>query len=80
MSEVNWSDRLNHIRFSRCVLFLEKWFSVIILVLLVILKLNPIAVAVVSAIFAIHYLMTHAGHFLLEETGGMPVNRVTMRY
>ncbi len=80
MSELSWPERLFHVRYSRYVMLLEKWFAVAILCLLFIIGVPLAAILVIGAMFFGHYLMVHSNHYHLEEQGGLPVQRVTVAF
>lgn len=80
MSDLSWSSKLHHIRFSRLVLFMEKLFVVIVATLALLLQLNPHITGGLIVLLAIMYLNLHSNHFYLEATGGLPVQPGMIRY
>jgi len=80
MSELDWPTKLLHLRFSRAVLFLEKWMTVLLLCILVFAGLKWPFLATLGLMLLGLFVLAYNGHFNLEEAAGMPVNRVTMRY
>jgi hypothetical protein len=69
-----------HVRFSRLVLFMEKWASLILVLILVTAGVAPPVIGITLAIVAILFLFAWNSHFNFEEAAGMPVNRLTVRY
>ena len=80
MSELNWSDRLGHLRFSRGLLFLEKWLSLFMIPLLIILSMPLPVISALVVFCAVWLFLAYNSHFNLEEAAGMPVNYVTLKY
>lgn len=80
MSDLSWPTRLHHVRFSRLILFLEKWASIYIVCVLFLLGYSPTIAAACALFLFVAYALVHAGHYLLEESAGLPVNRWTFRF
>lgn len=77
---VTWAMRLSHIRFSRVVLFAEKWLSLILLVALLVLGFGNAIFTCFAILIFLLFALVHANHYNLEETGGMPINRITLKF
>jgi hypothetical protein len=77
---MDWHTRLNHIRFSRAVLFMEKWTSLIFIAIMILAGFALPFVGAIGAVLAILFVLVYSGHYNLEEAAGMPVNRLSMRY
>lgn len=80
MSDLTWADKLNHIRFSRSILLVEKWFSVLILCWLLLFTNNYPIVAFAALLFLFLFLLNHINHRQLEHAGGMPTSELVVRY
>lgn len=80
MSELDWTNRLLHLRFSRAILFFEKWLSFFFVSFLLILSMPWPIVSVVAFVCSVFFLLAYSSHFNLEEAAGMPVNYVTVKY
>ena len=80
MSEINWVERLHHLRFSRWVMLIEKWFSVMLLVFLLIVDIDHRVIVASAFLLFLLYFFVHANHYNLEEGAGLPVQRMTIKF
>lgn len=80
MSDLNWHDRLNHIRYSRFVLFMEKWATVLCILVLLSAGYNKIAGTFLAVFLFFTWFAAHQNHYGIEEAGGLPVNHFSVRY
>lgn len=80
MSELTWHERLNHVRFSRLILFADKWL--VLIVSIVMLYLNfPLQLIASYAVFAaVMFGLQYAKHTVLEDAAGLPTNHLVIRY
>lgn len=77
---LDWGTRLLHIRFSRVVLFCEKWMSLVLVAVLLLASLPWQIVLAIAMICFVLFVLAHISHFNLEESAGMPVSRITMKF
>ena len=80
MSELSWTSRLHHIRFSRLVLLIEKLFVVFVAALAIVMHLDPHITGGLVVLLAVMYLRLHSNHFYLEAAGGLPVQSGMITY
>lgn len=77
---LTWTDRLNHLRFWRTIVLMEKWLSVFFLCWLFLAGLSPLKLTIVGFLFAVCYFVVSQTHFNLEDAAGMPVQHLVVRY
>ncbi len=80
MSDLTWTSKLHHIRFSRLLLFVEKLFVVLVACLAILMELNPHITGGLVVLLAVMYLRLHSNHYYLEATGGLPVQPGMIAY
>ena len=74
--ELSWPSRLNHVRFSALLVFMEKFVLLTSVALFLSIKAPLwawISVIVVGFFFLLH---SHANHFALLEGAGLPTARL----
>ena len=80
MSDLDWNGRLHHIRWNRLVLFMEKWFSLLILGFFFLLDFQPVSVVALALILLFMYVLAHNHYYSLEGAAGLPSNQIIVRY
>lgn len=80
MSDLDWATRLHHLRFSRLLLFLEKWASIFLVLLLAVAGVQFPILSMAFVVIFILFVCAWNYHFNLEEAAGMPVGRLVVRY
>ena len=76
----DWPNRLVHLRFSRLVLFLEKWASIFTILILAVAGVQFPLLSIAAVVIFITMVCAWNYHFNLEEAAGMPISRFTVRY
>lgn len=74
--ELPWPQRLNHIRFSALLLFIEKVLVAMAIVMLFVAKMPLWLMSVVCFVGLVSILHAHANHFAIVEASGMPTARL----
>ncbi len=77
---VSWLEKLSHLRFSRIVLLMEKWFSIFIVCWLVLVGVTSVNIWISSVALALAYAVAHVHYHDLEDAAGLPVRHLVLRF
>lgn len=67
---------LNHLRFSRFVVLVEKWMSIIILIFLKLAGFQHFTIFCCLLLLLLTYFIVSRNHQILEDTAGVPNYRM----
>jgi len=73
------SVKLNHIRWGQGLLFLERWFAVIVVILLILTNFSGAAVVAFGVTVFLLFLHASTRQAALEDSVGLPGQRITVK-
>lgn len=74
------NETLFHLRWTRLVLLVEKWMSLMIMALFMIMAVHPAGLVFIAAVLIVFYLIAHNHYHQLEFAAGMPANQLVVHY
>lgn len=80
MSELDWHTKLHHLRWTRLVLLMEKWFSLLLFAFFCLLQLHWAVLVLIAYGLAHMYFFAHNHFHTLEDAAGLPSNHLIVRY
>lgn len=80
MSDLSWLEKLSHLRFSRVVLLMEKWFSIFIVCWLVLVGVTTTNIWISAVALGLVYAIAHMHYHDLEDAAGLPVRHLVLRF
>lgn len=78
--DLDWQTKLSHIRWTRLVLFMEKWLSVFIMCFFSLFDFHPLTRAAFALLLFVSWLVAHNNYHTLEDSAGLPTNHLVIRY
>lgn len=74
------NETLFHLRWARLVLLVEKWMSLLIMALFMLMELPLAALVFIAIALLFFYLIAHNHYHQLEFSAGMPANQLVVHY